>query len=485
MEYRIENTNVPLSGGKNAIIPMPIQVVIYDVGWWSGKYESKNQEPYRTGISRNHVPADYEAIAELEHLLSIRPQEAMVLCEWDKKNSLQGLPSSTWMSKNWNNSKWIGPWMKETADIIQKNNRYFELTLHGIGHEFWTGKKFTRAEWADDNGTMRPREGVEKQLDFFEKIMAQHKLGPFPVSFEPTAFNHGFGVTAENKISMADVLKKRAVTYINTPFSQKYNAKAAGFKFFGFDAGVMIIDRGHDLQDWNSIRVIPVDNLHGPTCGMHWANLIPLDPFRNKEIVKGWAKLLAPYNDKMDTILAPDSIFFQSQLVYHTCTKVNLTRNTIELDFKQADALSNSTGKNELTLKVMSRNAISFKANNAAISKHYSKMEGKSMVPALKDPTAETHQTQYWHYLHHHGGSGVVPTKAVRSGNWKLIEWHEKSLPGKEEQAFELYNLETDEEETTNQVDSLQMKTIELAGELQNWREEVNAQMPVPNEKIK
>ena len=43
----------------SAVIPKPIQVVIDDVGWWSGKDGSKYQEPYRTGINRNHVLPDF------------------------------------------------------------------------------------------------------------------------------------------------------------------------------------------------------------------------------------------------------------------------------------------------------------------------------------------------------------------------------------------------------------------------------------------
>ena len=101
----VRNNNFSVS------IPMPIQVVIDDVGWWSGHDGSKNQEPYRTGILRNHVPADYSAIVKLGKALNIRPQAAMVLCEWDKENILRELPTATWMGKNWDNSRWIGPWM--------------------------------------------------------------------------------------------------------------------------------------------------------------------------------------------------------------------------------------------------------------------------------------------------------------------------------------------------------------------------------------
>jgi len=110
------------------------------------------------------------------------------------------------------------------------------------------------------------------------------------------------------------------------------------------------------------------------------------------------------------------------------------------------------------------------------------KMDGKSMVPVLKNPTDETHHTLYWHYPHYHGGSGMVPAGAIRSGKWKLIEWYEKSLLGDQESVYELYNLETDEGETTNLADSLKTLTNELADKLQKWRYDVNAQMPVPND---
>ncbi|MCF8379014.1 MAG: sulfatase [Bacteroidales bacterium] len=109
-------------------------------------------------------------------------------------------------------------------------------------------------------------------------------------------------------------------------------------------------------------------------------------------------------------------------------------------------------------------------------------IDGKSLVPILYDPSIEIHQTLFWHYPHYHSGSGMVPAGALRSGNWKLIEWYEKSLLGEEEQAYELFNLETDEGETTNLADSLTTITGELTIKLQKWRHEVYAQMPVPND---
>ncbi len=108
-------------------------------------------------------------------------------------------------------------------------------------------------------------------------------------------------------------------------------------------------------------------------------------------------------------------------------------------------------------------------------------VDGKSFVPVLKNPASEIHQNLFWHYPHYHG-SEMVPGSAIRSGKWKLVEWYEKSLLDGNEPAFELYNLESDISESVNLVDSLKTLTKNLSGDLQRWREDVNAQMPVPND---
>ncbi len=108
-------------------------------------------------------------------------------------------------------------------------------------------------------------------------------------------------------------------------------------------------------------------------------------------------------------------------------------------------------------------------------------IDGQSIVPVLESHEKEVHADLYWHYPHYHGGSGMLPGAAIRSGKWKLIEWYEKSLLGEEKSAFELYDLENDMGETRDLSDSLKSRTAELAGKLQKWRTEVNAQMPIPN----
>jgi uncharacterized sulfatase len=108
-------------------------------------------------------------------------------------------------------------------------------------------------------------------------------------------------------------------------------------------------------------------------------------------------------------------------------------------------------------------------------------LDGKSFVSVLQNPDNEIHQNLFWHFPHYHRGSGMIPGGAVRSGNWKLIEWYEKSLRDEGDLAFELYNLENDVGEKVNLADSLPDMTRRLSGQLHKWRKITGAQMPVPN----
>lgn len=348
-------------------IPMPLQVVIDDVGWWSGEDGSSRQEPYRTGINRNHVPADYQAIAELGRALDIRPQAAFVLCEWDKENILRNLPTSTWMGKDWNNTKWIGPWLEEAADIIRHNQEYLEITIHGVGHEYWEGGHFTRAEWTDSNGQMRQKEQVELHLEYFGKLMDQNDLGPFPTSFVPAAFRHSFGPSSGRDESLAEILKKWGVDYINTPFSSMHNRERVQYEHFGIDSGVITIDRGDDEFPWLTFPADPSTEIAGPTCGMHWPNMLHPSPERNSEVVERWVNYLTPYNERPDMMLARNSLDFRHQLLHHSLTEAGLAGNSIELDFTETDRLNGVSLRKEFTVKIIADKPLRFTAEGIHI----------------------------------------------------------------------------------------------------------------------
>ncbi|WP_158861122.1 hypothetical protein [Lunatibacter salilacus] len=356
------------NAGLSVSIPIPIQIVIDDVGWWSGKDGHDRQEPYRTGINRNHVPADYQAIVDLGKKLGVRPQAATILCEWDRENILRNVPTITWMREKWENSKWVGPWLDEAADIIRNNQNHYELTLHGVGHEYWEDENMTRAEWADSSGTMRPLDQVELHLDYYEELLNQNQLGSFPSSFVPTAFLHGFGLTGDHPISMAEVVKKRGIEYISTPFENMFNAEGAQFGLFGVDSGVITVDRGEDLLNWDAFSAKPEGVVIGTTCGLHWPNLLHADPNRNSEIVDAWVELLKPYNDKPETLLAKNSSSFRDQLVHHVCTKVQIHDNKFDIDFLETAKLNGQLCNTQLSVKIESERMLTFNSDDLKIS---------------------------------------------------------------------------------------------------------------------
>ena len=89
------------------------------------------------------------------------------------------------------------------------------------------------------------------------------------------------------------------------------------------------------------------------------------------------------------------------------------------------------------------------------------------------EPKQKIRRKLFWHYPHYHAG-GDGPYSAVRSGKWRLIEFHEK---GK----VELYDLSKDLGETYDRSDFNLKTRDQLKQALKKWRNSISAQMPIKN----
>jgi len=100
-------------------------------------------------------------------------------------------------------------------------------------------------------------------------------------------------------------------------------------------------------------------------------------------------------------------------------------------------------------------------------------LDGMSLVPLLENPTATfDREALYFHYPHYY--ATTTPASAVRTRDWKLIEYQEDGH-------LELYNLADDLSETNDLAGSMPDRAARLRGQLDSWRTEVDAQMATPN----
>jgi len=103
-------------------------------------------------------------------------------------------------------------------------------------------------------------------------------------------------------------------------------------------------------------------------------------------------------------------------------------------------------------------------------------LDGISLLPVLTGTGQLQRDAIYWHYPHYHH-RGISPAGAIRSGDYKLIEWFEKSMDSPmSDGALELYNLREDPGEQHDLAGTIPGLVKELYGKLRKWRNEVGAQ---------
>jgi arylsulfatase A len=100
-------------------------------------------------------------------------------------------------------------------------------------------------------------------------------------------------------------------------------------------------------------------------------------------------------------------------------------------------------------------------------------IDGKSLLPLLQGDAEPLHEALYWHYPHY-ANQGSRPGGAIRVGEYKLVEYYEN-------QRRELFHLPSDLSESRNLAAEKPEMVKRLAAQLEAWRRDVKALMPMPN----
>lgn len=97
-------------------------------------------------------------------------------------------------------------------------------------------------------------------------------------------------------------------------------------------------------------------------------------------------------------------------------------------------------------------------------------VDGKSLVPLMKNKTDKLHDATYFHYPHISNQRGS-PSSAIREGDYKLIVFFDDNR-------LELYNIKDDIGEKQNLANQMPEKRDALYSKLQQWWKEVDARFP-------
>lgn len=104
-------------------------------------------------------------------------------------------------------------------------------------------------------------------------------------------------------------------------------------------------------------------------------------------------------------------------------------------------------------------------------------MDAVDLTPLLANPHGKiARDTLHWHFPHYY--ETTTPVSAIRSGDWKLLEYAE-------DDHVELYNLRDDPTEMNDVVSSESQRASHLRQRLHEWRASVQARMPSPNPDFK
>jgi hypothetical protein len=323
-------------------LPMPVFPIIEDVGWWQGEDGSAAQQPYRNAFPRRHCLADYQALVRLADRLGVRIGLGMVLCEWDRNNSLGAIKGATWMGNHWNNQINQGPWLDETAEYLRQQRGSLELGLHGLCHEFWHEGKMERSEFHDCHGNIRSRQVITSHLEAFGTILEQNGFSEFPRLFFPPALNHSFG---NNKESIQALLHDYGIRYVITRFSRAQCFAPPHHEKITWECGVGLLERGLSPVLWNVSAAPPSWDFSGPILPLHWGNLLHPDPARNNDIVDGWAEMLLAGTAGPERILVEnyDTCWRQAAIFYFGKLSLDGASMVVDLQALPKD-IPNSSG---------------------------------------------------------------------------------------------------------------------------------------------
>jgi hypothetical protein len=341
-------------------IPHSFLIVVDDVGWWCGYDHRYKNGPSRSGIERYHCLEDYKAIIELGKSLNMRIKCGFVAGEWDRKNILAGVRNSNKHGSHWDNASRLHPDIDEAAHLINANNQYIELAMHGTMHMYWDDEgKMVPAEFyqRDEKGVYRmtPPSIVREHMDAFFEILVHNNLTTDILSFIPPCFIYTY---SKDEDHLSHILAEYGIKFVSTPFASMQYTSSEKPVLAGVENGIITVDRTGDLTRWYELDAQTPEIVKKSYYGMHWPNFLNKDPEKNMETVNRWVKYFKGYIGRFDILPARNNMEGSSQALYKRFVDFKVLEDRVLFDFTELDAQGAAAltdyfhinAKNDLTL---------------------------------------------------------------------------------------------------------------------------------------
>lgn len=319
------------SSDRNVIFPRAFSVAVNQVGYLKGDNLGYNSnDSFRAGIRRDFDVRDYKPIAEVGQQVNMRFPSFFALADMDRLNETANYPTASKDGENFDNSHNVSPVQLEIMDYVKRNASHIELSVTGVGIEYWEDGVRSRSEWYDfENKKVRPESEMRGRMELIGKILAQYGISEEEGhSFPENMTAYGYHWNPEGEYSTGKVWSDYGVKYANTKFTRipEFDIPPAGSG--GFDHGVLLLDRFTYGNGWNAYDAIPSAPDGGYETDLidsHWPNWLGADDFLQERVNRRWIAYFRSVQALPDRYLAKNSEQLYSQWLYHEYATVRET----------------------------------------------------------------------------------------------------------------------------------------------------------------
>ncbi len=340
---------------NKVVLPVALQIVTDDIGWFNGRDIRCSDGPSRTGMPRKHCAEDYAMLNAIGKSIGQKINAPLVIGEWDKKNRLRGMPHATYNEEGWNMAAEIDYAEAERCFDTMESAEYLEYGFHGLLHGYWqdgislADQEFSYPRSLDYKTKYAPASWLvpvdnaylESHIEVFFKIYEDWGFKKIRSFTSPSSVQGGI----EENRHMTAMMKKYGMIY----WSNQWRAVKNLCEVID---GVIFINKAIKQQPipWEAYGIDPdtlcdysfefnngIDHAERVVYGSHWPNFLQLNPKRNMDTLDAWTRHFKRQAEIFGVMLSKDIAFAASQAVYRKKSVLDYKKDGLVIDLSAVD----------------------------------------------------------------------------------------------------------------------------------------------------